>query len=190
VSIELVATEYAEGLLRLAIKKQALEGWMEELNQIKAVFEENPRFKMFYESPVVGRDETKRAIIQIFRGKVSDEVLRLLLFLVDKKRTVIFSELCRVFEKLVHRERKEIEVKVETPGPLSPQDEKKVRTLISSSLGQEVHLTKRVRPEMIGGIMLEFLGQRWDGSVKGHMERLTHELRERCPATAFSTEGG
>ena len=44
-SIELVATEYAEGMLRLAIKKQALEEWMEELNQIKTVFEENPRFK-------------------------------------------------------------------------------------------------------------------------------------------------
>jgi F-type H+-transporting ATPase subunit delta len=190
VSIELVATEYAEGLLHLAIKKQALEEWMEELNQVKTVFEENPRFRMFYESPVVGRDETKKAVIQVFRGKVSDEVLRLLLLLVDKERTVIFSEFCRLFEKLVHRERKEIEVKVETPAPISHQDEKKVKTFISSSLGQQVYLTKRVRPEMIGGIVLEFLGQRWDGSVKGHMERLTHELRERCPATAFSIEGG
>ena len=189
-SIELVATEYAEGMLRLAIKKQALEAWMEELNQVKTVFKENPRFRIFYESPIVGQDKTKKAIIQVFKGKVSDEVLRLLLLLVDKNRTVIFSELCRVFENLVHRERKETEVKVETPAPLSPLDEKKVRTLISSSLGQEVYLTKRVRPEMIGGIMLEFLGQRWDGSVKAYIERLTNEIRARCPATAFSTEGG
>jgi F-type H+-transporting ATPase subunit delta len=190
VSIELVATEYAEGMLRLAIKKQALEEWMEELNQIKTVFEENPRFRIFYEVPVVGREETKKAIIQVFKGKVSDEVLRLLLLLVDKERTVIFSELCRVFEKLVHREHKEIEVKVETPASLSRGDEKKIKTLISSSLGQQAYLTERVRPELIGGIVLEFLGQRWDGSVKGHIERLTHELRERCPATVFSTEGG
>jgi F-type H+-transporting ATPase subunit delta len=177
-------------MLRLGIKKQALEKWVDELNQVKTVFEENPRFRIFYESPVVGRDKTKQAIIRVFKGKVSDEVLRLLLFLVDKGRTVILSELCRVFEKLVHRERKEIEVKVETPTPLSRGDEKKIRTLIFSSLGQQAYLTERVRPELIGGIMLEFLGQRWDGSVKAYIERLTNEMRERCPATAFSTEGG
>jgi len=190
VSIELVATEYAEGLLRLAIKNQALEEWMEELNQVKTVFNENPRFRKFYESAAVGRDETKQAIIHVFKGKVSDEILRLLLLLVDKRRTVILSELCRVFEKLVHRERKELEVRVETPAPLSRKDEEKVKTLISSSLGKQIYLTERVRSELIGGIVLEFLGQRWDGSVKAHIGRLTHELRERCPATAFSTEGG
>ena len=79
---------------------------------------------------------------------------------------------------------------METPASLSRGDEKKIKALISSSLGQQVYLTKRVRPELIGGIVLELLGKRWDGSVKAHIERLTHELRERCPATAFSTEGG
>lgn len=188
-SRELVATVYAEGLVRLAIKKQALEEWVEELNQVKTLFEENPRFRMFYESPVVGHDEIKKTIKKVFKGKVSDEVLRLLLLLVDKRRTVILSEICRVFEELVHREVREIEVKVETPAPLSRRDEEKVKTLISSRVGQQVYLTEKVRPEMIGGIVLEFLGHRWDGSIKGHIERLTHELRERCPATAFSIEG-
>ena len=189
-SIELVAAEYAEGLLQLAIKKQSLGEWAKELNQVKTIFDDNPHFRTLYESPIVGRDETKKVVTNVFKGNISDDILNLLLLLVDKQRTVILPELCHVFEKLVHLEKKEVEVKVETPTPISNQDEEKVKALISSNLGRPVYLNKKVRPEIIGGIVLEFLGKRWDGSIKTYIARLAHELKERCPATAFSTEGG
>ena len=189
-SIELVAAEYAEGLLQLAIKKQALDEWVKELNQVKAIFDNNPHFRILYETPIVGRDETKKVITNVFKGNISDEILSLILLLVDKQRTVILPELCHVFEKLVHLEKKEVEIKVETPAPISSQDEEKVKALISSSLGRPVYLKNKVKPEIIGGIILEFLGKRWDGSIKTYIAQLAHELKERCPATAFSTEGG
>ena len=189
-SIELVAAEYAEGLLQLAIKKQTLDEWVKELNQVNAIFEDNPHFRMLYETPIVGRDETKKAITNVFKGNVSDEILSLLLLLIDKQRTVILPVFCHIFEKLVHLEKEEVEIKVETPAPISSQDEEKVKSLISSILGRPVYLNKQVKPEIIGGIVLEFLGKRWDGSIKTYIARLTYELKERCPATAFSTEGG
>ena len=78
-SIELVATEYAEGLLRLAIKKDAAEVWMEELLAVRQFFIDYPRLRLLYESPVVGREEIKQVITRIFQNRISPDLLNMLL---------------------------------------------------------------------------------------------------------------
>ena len=189
-SIELVATQYAEGLLNLAIKKEAAEVWMEEFLEVRKIFMENPSLRLFYESPVFGREEIKQVITRIFQGKISPDLLNMLLFLVDKRRQAIVCEMALVFEKLAHRKKKEVEIRVETPSPLEAEEEERVKKTISAALGRPVYMISKVKPEMIGGIVFEYEGQRLDGSIRWYIERLSHELRERCPATAFSVVEG
>ena len=61
---------------------------------------------------------------------------------------------------------------------------------VSGVLGKPVYLVNNVKPEMIGGIVFEFEGQRLDGSIRSQIDRLSHELKERCPATAFTVLEG
>jgi F-type H+-transporting ATPase subunit delta len=191
VSIELVATEYAEGLLSLAIKKEAAEVWMEEFLEVRKIFMENPRLRLFYESPVFGREEIKQVITRIFQDRISPDLLNMLLFLVDKRRQAIVCEMALVFEKLAHRIKREVEIRIETPAPLEAAEEERVKKTISAALGRPVYvISSKVKPEMIGGIVFEYEGQRLDGSIRCQIERLSHELRERCPATAFSVVEG
>lgn len=180
-SRELVATEYAEALIRLGKPQQALDEWETALTEIARIFTEFPRLAAWYESPIVPTEEKKKLIRQLWSGRLPNELLHLLSLLVDKRRTMILPAICRVFPRLVHRERRELEVKLETARFLPPEEEARVKTELARRLGRPIYLTIRAKPEFIGGIAVEMSGRRWDGTVKAKLTRMAHALRSASP---------
>ena len=52
----------------------------------------------------------------------------------------------------------------------------KIATTIEKASGRKVEATRSVDPGLIGGIVLQIGSHRADGSVRGRLERLRHEL--------------
>ena len=64
-----------------------------------------------------------------------------------------------------------------TPVPGEPDEE--AQTLlrqIEQASGRKVEATRRVDPDLIGGIVLQVGSHRLDASVRGRLERLRREL--------------
>ena len=48
--------------------------------------------------------------------------------------------------------------------------------MIEKASGRKIEATRSVDPSLIGGIVLQIGSHRADGSVRGRLERLRHEL--------------
>ena len=96
--------------------------------------------------------------------------------LAEKGRAGEVDEIAREFERLVAREQGRLEVELTTAIELSDADAKAIVGQIEKASGKKVEATRKVDPELIGGLVLQVGSRMVDASVRGRLERLRHEL--------------
>jgi F-type H+-transporting ATPase subunit delta len=110
----------------------------------------------------------------------ADELVRNFLRLLSEKRRVGgIEEIQREFERLAAAEERRLEVELTTAHLLSDEDERRIVGQIERASGRTVDATRRVDPDLIGGVVLQAGSLRVDASIRGRLERLRHELVTR-----------
>jgi F-type H+-transporting ATPase subunit delta len=112
-------------------------------------------------------------------GEADVLVRNFLLLVAEKGRMAELDETRREFEVLVARQQGRLEVELTTAYELSDEEARDIVGQIERSSGRTVEVTRKVDPELIGGIILQAGSMRADSSVRGRLARLRHELVTR-----------
>ena len=83
------------------------------------------------------------------------------------------------FQALVDRAQGRVAVELTTAFELSDDEAASIVAQIEQSSGRTVEATRKVDPELVGGMILQAGSLRVDASVRGRLERLRHELVTR-----------
>jgi F-type H+-transporting ATPase subunit delta len=97
----------------------------------------------------------------------------------EKGRIGEIEEIAREFDRLVAAEERRLNVELTTAIELSEDDARGIVQQIEKATGRRVEATRRVDPDLIGGLVLQADTLRVDSSVRGRIERLRHELVRR-----------
>jgi F-type H+-transporting ATPase subunit delta len=79
-------------------------------------------------------------------------------------------------EALVARSQNRLAVELTTAYELSDTEAGSLTDTIEKASGRKIEATRAVDPSLIGGLVLQIGSHRADGSVRGRLERLRHEL--------------
>jgi F-type H+-transporting ATPase subunit delta len=110
----------------------------------------------------------------------ADELVRNFLLLVaEKGRIAEIDEIGEEFERLIAREARVLELELTTAVELSDEEAAAVVRQIEDASGRRVEATRRVDPDIIGGIVIQAGSQRLDASVRGRLNRLRQDLAAR-----------
>jgi F-type H+-transporting ATPase subunit delta len=110
----------------------------------------------------------------------ADVLLRNFLQLVAQKgRIGEIEEMARELDRLVAADERRLNVELTTAIELSEDDARGIVQQIEKATGRRVEATRRVDPDLIGGLVLQADTLRVDSSVRGRIERLRHELVRR-----------
>jgi len=110
----------------------------------------------------------------------ADELLRNFLQLVaEKGRIGEIEEMARELDRLVAADERRLNVELTTAIELSENEARDIVKQIEQATGRTVEATRRVDPNLIGGLVLQADSLRVDSSVRGRIERLRHELVRR-----------
>ena len=101
------------------------------------------------------------------------------LVVAEKGRTAELDRIAVEFERLVAADERRLEVELTTAYELSDEDERRILEQIEQASGRKVEATRKVDPDLIGGVVLQAGSLRVDASVRGRLERLRHELVTR-----------
>ena len=97
----------------------------------------------------------------------------------EKGRAGELEEIAKEFEQLMAREEKRLTVELTTARELSDSEADAILEEIEKAAGRKVDATRKVDPDLVGGIVLQAGSLRVDASVRGRLERLRHELVKR-----------
>ena len=120
--------------------------------------------------------ETKADIVVEIIGE-ADPLLRNFLRLVaEKGRIGEIADIDRELDRLMAVEEGRLDVELTTAYELSDGEADEIVRQIEQTSGRRVEASRKVDPELIGGIVLQVGSRRVDASVRGRLERLRHEL--------------
>jgi F-type H+-transporting ATPase subunit delta len=121
----------------------------------------------------------KASVLDALTESGDDLVRNFLRLLAEKNRIAEIEEIAREFERLVAREQGQLTVELTTAYELSEDAARSIVDQIAEVSGRRVEATRKVDPDLIGGIVLQAGSFRVDASVRGRLNRLRHELATR-----------
>lgn len=110
--------------------------------------------------------------------KFSPEVLETLTAMQEEDDADLVVEVARHYRELLDAKDTTVLVNVVTAVPMDDELRDKVRTKLESELNAPVYLVERVDPNIIGGIMLEVRGRRYDASVRAQLSNIRKSLKD------------
>jgi F-type H+-transporting ATPase subunit delta len=147
----------------------------DQLAELRAAVEGADDLRGLLENPEVESPVKGDVLVRIAEG--ADElVVNFLRLIAEKGRAGELEGIARELEALVAAERRVLDVELTTAHELTDEEFGRILGRIESSSGRKVQATRKVDPELIGGIVLQAGSMLLDASVRGRLERLRHEL--------------
>jgi F-type H+-transporting ATPase subunit delta len=169
---------YARSLFQAAKETGKLDVVNAELGEFAAAVEQVAELRALLANPEIDRDDRSAALREILAD--ADELVRnFVLLLSEKGRTAQLPDIYREFDALVAEEAGRLTVQLTTAYELSDDEATSILKKIEQSSGRTVEATRSVDPALIGGIVLQVGSHRLDGSVRGRLNRLRHDLVTR-----------
>ena len=108
--------------------------------------------------------------------KFSPEVLETLAAMQREDDLGLIEQVAKHYKELLDAQDTTVSVTVTTAVPMDDELRAKVRAKAEADLEAPVYLVERVDPSIIGGIMLEVRGKRYDASVRAQLANIRKTL--------------
>jgi F-type H+-transporting ATPase subunit delta len=147
----------------------------EALGDFAAAVEQTPELRAVLRNPQI-ETSAKARILEDLVGDEEPLFRNFLLVIADKGRIGELEHIAAEFERLMAREERRLTVELTTARELSDDEARAIVEQIEQAAGRKVEATRRVDPELVGGIVLKAGSYRVDASVRGRLERLRQTL--------------
>jgi len=166
---------YARAVFEAARDAGRLDVVHEQLGDFVAALAAVPELGRTLANPELDAREKSAVVEQILGG--ADELVRnFVLLAIEKGRAGELDEIYEELDALVAAEQGRLNVELTTAIDLSDEEAEAILRQIEQSSGRTVEATRKVDPDLIGGIVLQAGSLRVDASVKGRLETLRHQL--------------
>ena len=183
-----VARNYAEGLLDAAEKAGQSDEILSEIEEIdQQVFRPNPRFVWLLGSSQISEAERLRILLDLFKDRASDLMLRFLQVLNRHGRIHLLSAVAQETRRIWNARHNRVPVQVRTAVPLDESQQAALSERVGRMIAATPILDVSTDPSLIGGVIIKVGDYIYDASVKNRLEQLrqrliegkTHEIQSR-----------
>lgn len=158
--------EYAEALFTLAAEENAAEEYLGSLSMLKELFEENPDYIEFLNSPAIPLSERLAAVDEAFDGRIPEYVVSFLKVLCENGKMRTVSGCIDEFEKLARELSNRAVATVYSAVALNEEQKigicKKLEKLTKKSI-DPIYI---IDESLIGGVKIDVDGKTFDGSIR------------------------
>ena len=166
---------YARALFEAAQEADRVDAVSSDLGALATAGDEVPELRAFLRNPQI-EPEGKAALLEQLAAGADELVRNFVRLVAEKGRAGELPEIAKELDALVARAQNRLAVELTTSYELSEAEAQSIVQTIEKASGRTVEATRTVDPGLIGGIVLQIGSHRADGSVRGRLERLRHEL--------------
>jgi F-type H+-transporting ATPase subunit delta len=179
---------YAEALLAAALAKGQVADVAADFQAFgREVLPKIEGLEAYLDSPAISRKHKDAFIVKMLDGKATELFVDFLRVLNQKDRLGMLRFIGVAFRTLLEERAGRARVLVETAAPLSDDEQKTIKDDLAKVIGKTPVLVVRVKPELIGGLVLHVGDRVFDTSIRTKLQTLrnnllargTHEIQSR-----------
>lgn len=173
-----LAGRYALALFGLARDENRLDAVTADLAALRAALDESEDFAALTTSPLIGRQETVKAVAATARAmKLGDITTKFLGVLATNRRLSQLGAIIRAFNLLAARHRGEISAEVTSAHPLDAGQVDALKANLRTRFGTDIAVESRVDLAILGGLVVKVGSQMIDGSIRTKLNTLAQAMK-------------
>jgi len=171
---------YAAAMLALGEERGEGDALLEELQDLVAFLDQNPKIEAFLASPLVDVEGRARVIEELFRGRASDLLVDSLQVINRKGRIGQIRAIAEAYRQALRDRRGWVDAEVRTAVPLSAELRARLADAVAEFTGKQPTLIERIDPSLIGGMVVEVEGKKIDASLASRLRAMSEALLARA----------
>ena len=173
-----VGNVYGESLYELAKEENLGKLIGDQLAVLQLSFQQEPEFIRLLSSPNLTKQERCQILDDSFRGKIHAYILNFLKILTEKGYMRYFSDCCDAYTEHYDQDNGILRVDAVCAVELSGDQKDKLKAKLSRATGKDIALHTRIDPAVLGGIRLDYDGQRLDDTVSHRLDAIRTVLNK------------
>lgn len=169
---KLVAKRYALSLFETGLELNKIKEFNDELNFIKKIFESEPRLLQILHHPKISKVEKRSLLNDIFKDKISLEMVNFLYILIDKRREDFILEIAQSYKVLFNEHQEILKVMAITAVPMEDKAKEKLSLVLKNKFNKNIELSNVIDKSLIGGVLLKIENKIMDGSLRGQLKSM------------------
>ena len=175
--MEEIAQVYARALFEVAEEQDKLDIVKQQLDEFAGALHDNREMAVFFFSPYFSAQEKKDGLHKAVEG-ADPAVMNFLEVLLERHRMPVIFRIRTDFEALYDKSKKLMPVLVTSAVELDPETIESLGKRIGEQTGNEIELSSKVDPEILGGIVLRVGNFIMDASIRTRLEKLRREVAQ------------
>ncbi|MBN1181019.1 MAG: ATP synthase F1 subunit delta [Bacteroidales bacterium] len=177
--ISSIGIRYAKSLFLLAKEQQKLDEVNKDLKFIYNSFRETKEIGLFLDSPVVKESQKLKIIKGLFKDRIGELAINILVLAIRNKREMYIESICRNYFDFYKTSKGIKTVVITSAIPIESKTKQKMIDILKDQLKAEIDFTERVNEKILGGFILQIDGKQYDTSISHKLTRLKRELVKR-----------
>ena len=172
---KLVSKTYAQALFELAVEEGKTTDFLEEAVALLEVLRSNAEFGQFMNHPKIQKEDKLEVVKNVFREKLSREMLGFLVTIVEKDR---YSEIEAILGEVISsiKEYNNIGTAYVTTAIAINEQEKQDSRLLATTRYKTIECIYDVDKSLIGGMVIKMGDRVVDSSIRTKLDKLQREL--------------
>ena len=172
-----IGSVYGEALYELACSEGLENTILDELKVLDEGFRQDPGFVKLLCSHSVSKQERCQVLDDSFRGKINQYLLNFLKILTEKGYMHHFTHCCEAYTRHYNEDHNILSVRAVTAVPLTDRQAQALTQKLTRMTGKTILLDNRVDTTCLGGVRLDYDGQRLDDTICHRMESIRELLK-------------
>lgn len=171
-----LAKEYGAGMYVLAAEENIAKDVLEQMRTLRGCFKEQPEFLRLLSNMALQKEERLSILDSALRGQVHPYLLNFLKILCERGALSEFAGCEEAYRELYNKDHGVVEAHVTTGETLSDDQRARLIEKLKQMTGKEIILLEKVDPKVVGGVLLEMNGQRYDNTVRHRLESVRRAM--------------
>jgi F-type H+-transporting ATPase subunit delta len=172
------ATRYARALIEVGAKEHADLSQIEaQLADFVSLVSSHKDLEKALLNPAVPAPRKRAAVTDLTtQAKFGPILSKLLVLLAERDRLVLLPDVLSAYRDRLQTLQNVVRAEVTTAAALAPERAQEIERRLAQATGRTVHLSARVDPSIVGGIVARIGSTVYDGSVTNHLRRMKQRL--------------
>ena len=167
-----LAREYGDGLYALSEEENLSKEMLQQLLMLSRLFREQPDFTRLLGNMSLSKEERVRILDSVLRGQVHLYLLNFLKILCERGALNEYEGCLAAFKTLYNQAHGIVEATVTTAVALDDEQRARMTEKLSKMTGKTVVLIEKIDASLVGGVLLEMNGQRYDNTLKHRLKSI------------------